>query len=81
MNQIQLSPAQIAAVQKMRNGCILCAAVGTGKSRTALAYYYIQNGGSYDSLEGKDGEKPPKRMRKPLDLYIITTAKKRDSLQ
>lgn len=81
MNQIQLSPAQIAAVQKMRNGCILCAAVGTGKSRTALAYYYIQNGGSYDSLEGKDGEKPPKRMRKPLDLYIITTAKKRDSLE
>lgn len=58
----------------MRNGCILCGGVGSGKSRTALAYYYIQNGGNLDSDSYVE-------MQSPKDLYIITTARKRDTFE
>ncbi len=75
---IELYEHQKKAVNQMKNGCILCGGVGTGKSRTALAYYYLKNGGDPDSLSGGDympmGD-PPK------DLYIITTARKRDTLE
>ena len=54
----------------MHNGCILCGGTGSGKSITGLAYYFIQNGGKLD---------PMTKMKNPKDLYIITTAKKRDS--
>lgn len=63
----------------MQNGCILCGGVGSGKSRTALAYYYLQNGGEPSCLTGTEEyipmEDPPK------DLYIITTARKRDTME
>ena len=59
----------------MHNGSILCGAVGTGKSRTALAYYLKDCGGEVPiNDKGSWGE-----MTSPRDLYIITTAKKRDS--
>lgn len=68
---VNLYEHQRAALKEMHNGCILCGGVGSGKSRTALAYYYILCGGQL---------KPNfKKMTKPMDLYIITTAKKRDS--
>ena len=60
------------AVSRMHNGCVLCGGVGSGKSRTGLAYFYTTNGGSL-----KNGIKRMKR--KPEDLYIITTARKRDT--
>lgn len=69
---------QREALDRMRNGCILCGGVGSGKSRTALAYYYICNGGKKEVLTGGDYypmNDPPK------DLYIITTARKRDTLE
>ena len=69
---IELRDYQIDAVNRMRNGCILCGGVGSGKSRTSLAYYFIQQGG---------GLKPYKKMKKPKDLYIITTARKRDDME
>lgn len=53
-----LDEGQKEAVSKMKNGCILCGSVGSGKSRTAIAYFYLQG------------------VKK---LYIITTAKKRDT--
>lgn len=75
MSGINLYDHQLDAVKKMRNGSILCGGVGSGKSRTALAYYYQLNGGKLDSDEYVRMNDPP------MDLYIITTAKKRDSLE
>ena len=72
---IKLAPHQIDALSKMHNGCILRGDVGSGKSRTALAYYYIRvcGGGIKINGEGSFGA-----MKTPRDLFIITTAKKRD---
>ena len=58
----------------MHNGCILNGGVGTGKSRTALAYYHCLVCG---------GRIKPQfaLMQHPIDLYIITTARKRDTLE
>lgn len=60
---VDLYPHQREAIRRMHDGCILVGGVGTGKSRTALAYYE----------EGvcQEGQAPP--------LYIITTARKRDT--
>ena len=62
---------QLEAVKNMRNGCILNGGVGSGKSRTGLYYYFSEQGGSYipEFIPAKN----------PRDLYIITTAMKRDS--
>lgn len=71
---IALYPHQKDAVAKMKNGCILCGGVGSGKSRTALAYYFLRQGGSI----GPNGEYGAMRdTHRPL--YIITTARKRDT--
>ncbi len=72
---LELRDYQIKAVEKMKNGCILCGDVGSGKSRTSLAYYYKQNGGDLYSDQYMPMEDPPK------DLYIITTARKRDTCE
>ena len=65
----ELREHQKAALQKMRNGCILNGSVGSGKSLTSLAYYYISEcGGSLETWT----------IKTPKDLYIITTAMKRD---
>lgn len=74
---IKLYDYQMKAIQQMRNGCILCGGVGSGKSLTSLAYYYLENGGDPKSLTGGRYI----RMKKPKDLYIITTARKRDTLE
>ena len=70
---IPLYDYQIDAVNRMKNGCILVGGVGSGKSRTSLAYYFKENGG------GIGGSYSP--MTNPKDLYIITTARKRDTLE
>lgn len=44
---IQLYDYQREALGRMKNGCILCGGVGSGKSRTGLAYYYLHEGGSW----------------------------------
>ena len=76
---MKLKDYQLDAVKNMKNGCILCGDVGSGKSLTALAYYYIQQGGNWDTLLGNEYE--PADDDNIQDLYIITTAKKRDSLE
>lgn len=72
MSGISLYDYQLDAVWRMKNGCILCGGVGSGKSRTSLAYYYQEQG-------GKLGTKAYVDMQNPRDLYIITTARKRDT--
>lgn len=75
---VELSDYQIKAILDLKNGSILCGGVGSGKSRTALGYYVFKE------CEGKmklNGEGEYEEMKKPRDLYIITTAKKRDSLE
>ena len=69
---IKLYDYQKDAVKRMTNGCILCGGVGSGKSITSLAYFHKQYGGVCD---------PFKPMKNPPDLYIITTARKRDTLE
>lgn len=71
----KLFPWQEEVLNKVHNGCILVGGVGSGKSMTSLAYYYICNGGKI-----KNGITFG-RMKDPKDLYIITTAKKRDTLE
>lgn len=73
MAGVSLYDYQTEAVKKMRNGCILCGGVGSGKSRTGLAFYYIQNGGEVNTRRYCSMHDPPQ------DLYIITTALKRDT--
>lgn len=68
----QLKPHQIEAVEKLRNGSVLAGGVGVGKTFTALAYY------SQIVCEGSLERREP--MKKPKDLVVITTAKKRDEL-
>lgn len=61
------------AIDKLRTGSILVGGVGSGKSRTALTYYFVNVCG------GKVNPYAP--MKNPKDLYIITTARKRDTLE
>ena len=72
MAGVKLFDYQVDALARMKNGCILNGGVGSGKSRTSLAYYYVLNGGRVNT---KDYVK----MINPCDLYIITTARKRDT--
>lgn len=56
---VELYDYQREALTKLRTGSILCGGVGSGKSRTSLAYYFENH--------------------RSKDLYIITTARKRDT--
>ena len=56
----------------MKNGSILQGSVGSGKSRTGIAYFYTQICGA--SLEDCV-------IQNPTNLYIITTARKRDTFE
>lgn len=71
---IRLRDYQLKAVRQMRNGCILCGGVGSGKTATSLAYFHTECGGKV----GGDSFTP---MTNPKDLYIITTARKRDTFE
>ncbi len=76
MAGITLRDYQLDAVKRMKNGCILCGGVGSGKSRTALAYYYFMQGGELNT-----DDYVPMNDKVIKDLYIITTARKRDTME
>ena len=61
--RVELFDYQKEVIDKLRTGSILWGGTGVGKSLTAVGYYFI---------------KVCDNMEKPRDLYIITTAKKRD---
>jgi hypothetical protein len=65
---------QMEAVKRAFNGCVFNGDVGSGKSRTGLFYYFKENGGWID----ENGYVP---MKNPKDLFIITTAMKRDKAE
>lgn len=75
---LELNSYQLDAIERLKTGSILCGGVGSGKSRTALAYYFIKDCHGDLKING-NGDYTP--MTDPKDLYIITTAKKRDSLE
>ena len=72
--KLQLYDYQKLAVSQMKNGCILCGGVGSGKSITSLAYYYTKEGKGTIRDSGQ-----LVKMKEHIPLYIITTARKRDT--
>lgn len=68
---VELRPHQVEGVAKMHNGCILYGDVGVGKTITSLAYYFTRVCGGEINKWGS--------MQTPKDVYVITTAKVRDS--
>lgn len=74
---MKLRDYQLAAIDRLKTGCILNGGVGSGKSLTSLGYFYLTQDGSRGFLKGGKYV----RMKKPKDLYIITTAHKRDTLE
>lgn len=74
---ISLREHQTKALREMHNGCILKGDVGSGKTITSLAYYYIRVCGGVPPIKGYEAQP----MTKPMDCYVITTAKKRDKME
>ena len=73
MSWLNLRNYQLDAIENLENGKILCGGVGSGKSRTSISYYYKEQDGDLYSEEYVPMNDPPQ------DLYIITTARKRDT--
>lgn len=75
---ITLFEHQKIVLDKLRSGSVLVGGVGSGKSLTALAWYYIMVGqGKMYTQEGTGWSK----MKNPKNVYVITTARKRDTLE
>lgn len=72
---VDLYPHQTKVLNEIKNGSVVKGGVGTGKSITAIAYFFTKVCEGQLKMNGKGdwGE-----MKKPRDLYIITTAKKRN---
>ena len=73
---VQLTDYQLQAIDELKNGSILCGGVGSGKSRTGIGYYMFK---VCDGSVKVNGSGSIREMKSPRDLYIITTAKKRDT--
>ena len=72
---VELYGEQLAAIEKLRTGSILCGGVGSGKTRTALTYYYTKVCGGKIKTNGRG---KTVMMKHKVPLYVITTAKTRD---
>ena len=68
--KVDLYPHQAEALKKLHNGSILCGGVGSGKSRTSLAYFWTRE---------CQGCLAPLKRKDKVKLIIITTARKRDT--
>ena len=73
---IELYSHQKTAIEQLKSGSILCGGVGSGKSRTALTYFFLKEAKGTLKINGSGSYSKPKD---PKDLYIITTARKRDT--
>lgn len=74
---VRLDKHQLVALNELNNGKILAGGVGVGKSRTALAWAFFKECKGSAKINGRGEWKIPET---PKDIYIITTAKKRDEL-
>lgn len=74
---IELGTHQLKAIEELHNGSVLRGGVGTGKSRTALAYFLTKECGAEIRVNGRGSFTEPLH---PRNLFVITTGKKRDSL-
>ena len=74
---ISLYEHQKEAIDKLHSGSVLRGGVGSGKSITAVAYFYLKECKGKIKINDEGGFAP---MKNPKDLYIITTAAKRDTL-
>lgn len=74
---LELRPHQVDVLDKIHNGCVLKGVPGSGKSYAALVYFFQNVCGGKLEINGVGQET---KMTHPKDLYIITTAKKRDGL-
>ncbi len=74
---VELDKVQLDAVERLKNGSILTGGVGSGKSRTGLAYFYTKVCDGDLRINGFGGLGG---MQKPRDVYVITTARKRNDL-
>ena len=72
---MELDNGQLEAIDRLKNGSILVGKVGSGKSRTGLTYFFCKECGGKVCINQQGVYSP---MTNPKDLYIITTAKKRD---
>lgn len=70
---LDLFDHQKQAIEQLKTGSILRGGVGSGKSLTALGYYFIKECGG--SIQGAIIP-----MTRPKNLYVITVANKRDKL-
>lgn len=68
---VKLKPHQQDVLNRIQNGSILCGGTGSGKSITSLAYF----------AKTQNCDDRFLCMKKPVDLYIITTARKRDECE
>lgn len=76
---VEFRDYQWDAINRMHNGCILCGGVGSGKSITALGYYFMKIGDGVIGGDGPNHDFDYIPMCESVDLYIITTARKRDT--
>jgi hypothetical protein len=61
----------LKAVEELGNGKVLIGGVGSGKTPTSLAYFWVREmGGVLNDFTS---------VKIPMDIYIFTTARKRDS--
>lgn len=68
---VEVYPYQRKAIDSLRNGSVLVGGVGSGKSLTALVYFLEKECGLYEW--NSNG------LKKRIPLYIISTARKRDT--
>lgn len=73
---MEFDSVQKESMNRMKSGSILVGGTGSGKSRTALMYFFNRECGG--TVEFKEKEALLYSLDEHKDLYIITTAAKRD---
>jgi len=73
---VNLYDHQLRAIEMLKSGSILQGGVGSGKTLTALSYFFMKECGGKIAINKNRGWSP---IKNPKKLYVITTAHKRDT--